>query len=309
MIVVIGHQGESMIESVCQELGHREVPFTYINNADIPGTVSFSWTLGGSIQSRLQGSFFGWSDGRRLESQSIQAVYHRLGFSSFEAYQDYAPRETEFVSNECALAVQSWLNCHPGKVVNRPRSSGSNASKPYQVALFAKYGLYVPYTLVTNQPEVVKDFYEVTGGRAIYKSISYVRSIVQRLKPEDFERLDTLANSPIQLQEEIEGFDVRVHVVGERVFASRIESEDSDYRYDKNSNIVAYQLDSQLEEICRRISVDLELPLVGIDLRIQPDGQVTCFEANPSPAFTWYEARTQQPITAALCDLLTADRS
>jgi hypothetical protein len=41
-----------------------------------------------------------------------------------------------------------------------------------------------------------------------------------------------------------------------------------------------------------------------IDLRIGPDGEVTCFEVNPSPGYSYYEANTGQPIASSLARYL-----
>ena len=297
MILVIGSLGESMISRVCDELERRQVKFTHVDNADLPGTVRVTYSPGRKAE-------FRWSDGSRLDVMRCRSVYHRMGFSSFESYQGYSDEETRFVGNECALAIQGILNQHPGVVVNPPRASGSNASKPYQASLFGPLGFRVPRTLVTNRPEAALAFYEEMDGQVIYKSTSYVRSIVKRMEPEDLERLDTLANCPLQIQEAIEGFDVRVHVVGEQIFASRIAAEGSDYRYDKQAEVEAWDLPSHLVQPCLDMARHLDFHLTGIDLRITPEGEAVCFEANPSPAFTWYEGRTGQPITSALCDLL-----
>jgi hypothetical protein len=43
----------------------------------------------------------------------------------------------------------------------------------------------------------------------------------------------------------------------------------------------------------------------GIDLKITPDDEVYCFEVNPSPAFSYYESNTGQPISAAIARALT----
>jgi glutathione synthase/RimK-type ligase-like ATP-grasp enzyme len=43
----------------------------------------------------------------------------------------------------------------------------------------------------------------------------------------------------------------------------------------------------------------------GIDLRVTGKGEWVCFEVNPSPGFTFYEA-DGQPIAAAIADLLLA---
>ena len=46
------------------------------------------------------------------------------------------------------------------------------------------------------------------------------------------------------------------------------------------------------------------LHLAGIDLRQTPEGTWYCFEVNPSPAFTFFEAGAGQPIAAAVAALL-----
>ena len=48
----------------------------------------------------------------------------------------------------------------------------------------------------------------------------------------------------------------------------------------------------------------LGLPFAGIDLKVAPDGRVVCFEVNPSPGFSYYEANTGQPIAAAVAEYL-----
>jgi glutathione synthase/RimK-type ligase-like ATP-grasp enzyme len=50
----------------------------------------------------------------------------------------------------------------------------------------------------------------------------------------------------------------------------------------------------------------MRLPVAGIDLRRTPEGEWYCFEVNPSPAFTYYESRTGQPIGRAIAKLLAA---
>lgn len=287
-----------MIESVCRELKQRSVPFLWLDNSHLPKSVPFAYLLDGGLEFQI--------DGRWVSVPGDASIYHRLGFSAFESEPDFTPEEKDFVEAECATALQTMLNHHQGLVVNPPHRSGSNASKPYQASLFGEFGFRTPETLVTNLPEAAKAFYEAFDGQVIYKSISYVRSIVQPMKAEDLDRLDTLINCPIQLQEKIEGFDVRVHVIGEEVFPSRIETEQSDYRFDKTASVTAWELPDPWSERCWRLARSLGFHLTGIDLRFTPQGEVVCFEANPSPAFTWYEARTEQPLSAALCDLLMA---
>lgn len=300
MILVVGSPTEPMVAQVYEELERRGATAFLIDVRDMPSTVGFSLSPSGQDP----GDRLRLEDGTDLNLRKVKAIYQRIGFGNFEAFEGYTADEVNFVSQECQSAWLPILNCWPALVVNRPIHSGSNASKPFQIGLFEQFGFRVPVTLVTNNPQAARDFYEHYEGKVIYKSISYTRSIVQGMGPEDLERLDTLVNCPVQLQERVEGNDMRVHVVGDRVFASRIVAESSDYRYDKEARIEAWDLPPEVEERCVALARGLGLTLTGIDLRHTPDDDYVCFEANPSPAFTWYEARTEQPITAALCDLL-----
>src|SRR5437899_2630061 len=93
-----------------------------------------------------------------------------------------------------------------------------------------RHGFEVPDTLITNDPDLVNEF-RARYGRIIYKSMSGVRSIVQVFGDDDLKRLQNIRWCPTQFQAFVEGTDVRVHVVGEQVFATGICSEATDYRY------------------------------------------------------------------------------
>lgn len=62
-----------------------------------------------------------------------------------------------------------------------------------------------------------------------------------------------------------------------------------------------------LAERCLRLAHALGLAVAGIDLKLTPDQQVYCFEVNPSPAFSYYEAHTGQPIAQAIARYLAAE--
>ena len=58
---------------------------------------------------------------------------------------------------------------------------------------------------------------------------------------------------------------------------------------------------------CIRLTERLRLPFAGLDLRRAPDGRFVCFEVNPSPAFSFYEAHTGLPIANAVARYLTGE--
>ncbi|HLL75985.1 MAG TPA: hypothetical protein VK421_12075, partial [Pyrinomonadaceae bacterium] len=200
-------------------------------------------------------------------------------------------------------ALIEWMELADCRVLNTVRSMASNASKPYQARIIARGGLLVPPTLVTNDPAEAERFAR-EHGRVIYKSISSVRSIVRELRPADLEHLDRVSHLPTQFQALIPGTNVRVHVVGRQIFATRVETESVDYRYASRDGEEVRMTPAELpEEVrlkCTKLSEALDLPLCGIDLKVTPAGEWYCFEVNPSPAYSYYEENTGQPIARAI---------
>jgi hypothetical protein len=201
-----------------------------------------------------------------------------------------------------------WCEISPARVLNRASAQASNGSKPYQAQLIRSYGLDVPETLITNDPDAVHEFRK-RHGQIIFKSISGIRSIVRTLRDDDLVRLAHIRWCPVQFQEFIDGDNVRVHVVGERVFATRVVSDATDYRYahtqvGQAAELIAIDLDDDVAGKCVELARGLGLPFAGIDLKITPEGRTVCFEVNPSPGFSYYESGTGQPIAAAVAEYL-----
>lgn len=203
--------------------------------------------------------------------------------------------------------VASWSRIAPALVVNRPQAMATNGSKPYQLEQIRKLGFSIPETLITTDPDAVLEFWK-RHGAVIYKSVGGTRSIVSRLRPEHTERLADVSFCPTQFQRYVPGTDYRVHVVGNEIFASEVISDADDYRYpgQQEVEVRASSLPRTVEDRCRLASAALELPVAGIDLRRTPEGDWYCFEVNPSPAFTYYENRSGQPIGKAVAKLLAA---
>lgn len=204
-------------------------------------------------------------------------------------------------------ALAEWMELTDCRVLNTVRAMASNASKPYQARLIALGGLLVPPTLVTNDPAEAESFAR-EHGRVIYKSVSSVRSIVRELGPADLDRLDKVSHLPTQFQALIPGTNVRVHVVGPEVFATRVETESVDYRYAardrEDVRMLPAELPPEVRLKCVALSETLDLPLCGIDLKVTPAGEWYCFEVNPSPAYSYYEETTGQLISRAIVTYL-----
>jgi glutathione synthase/RimK-type ligase-like ATP-grasp enzyme len=203
--------------------------------------------------------------------------------------------------------MSAFLDITEARVVNPAEAMATNGSKPFQSALIAAHGFAVPDTLITTDTDAVEAF-AALHGQVIYKSTSGIRSIVQRLQPEDAGRLADIAWCPTQFQQYVPGRDYRVHVVGDLTFVAEIVCDADDYRYaaqqGEDVTVNASRVPVFVEERCRTLAASLGLVLAGVDLRLTPQGEWYCFEVNPSPAFTYYAAATEQPIARAIGQLL-----
>jgi glutathione synthase/RimK-type ligase-like ATP-grasp enzyme len=304
MVLVWGLMEDAVTAYVCTRLLARGVELLVLDGRHYPGEIHMGWSIEG-------GASAGWvgCGARRLEWSRIASVFVRHGRPP-----DRTPAAEENAEEKRRIQEQregsliAFLDAMTCRVVNRPSASSSNLSKPYQQQLIAREGFRVPRTLVTTVPEEVRAFYDACRGRVIYKSVSHRRSIVRRLTADNLERLEAVRACPTQFQEYVPGIDVRVHTVGERLFATEIETPAVDYRYAGRDGVPrqmrAVELPAEIAARCRRLAAALGLEIAGIDLRRTPAGEYCCFEVNPSPAFLFYESHTGQRIGEALVDHL-----
>lgn len=303
MILLCGIPSEAPLAKVRDALVELGAPLIVFNQREFADT-RFGFEL---LQDRIEGKLHLRSQQYRLED--ITGVYMRLmedeALPEVRGLPPQAPARQHCRNLHDALI--QWLEITPARVVNRCRPMCSNSSKPYQAQLIARHGFSIPETLITNDPALVHDFY-ARHGQVIYKSISGVRSIVQDLTANDLTRLDDIRWCPTQFQAFVEGTNVRVHVVGGEVFATRITSEVTDYRYASRqggeTELNAVELSDDLAQRCIDLAAGLELPFAGIDLKVTPTEEVFCFEVNPSPGYSYFESSTGQPIAMAVARYL-----
>jgi glutathione synthase/RimK-type ligase-like ATP-grasp enzyme len=238
--------------------------------------------------------------GARMDLARVDAVYLRP--LDLPAVGDRVDR---LRAEAFHTGLLEWAEIAGCVVLNRPSAMESNSSKPFQLQRIAPFGFRVPETLVTSDPDAAREFRH-RHGRAIFKSVSGIRSIVRELDDQAAARLERITLLPTMFQQYVPGVDVRVHVVGTQVFATEIRSAATDYRYAAQDgtdvDLAAVELPDDVAERCVRLADGLGLPLCGIDLRQRSDGQWFCFEVNPMPAYSYYESNTGQPIADAIID-------
>jgi glutathione synthase/RimK-type ligase-like ATP-grasp enzyme len=121
-----------------------------------------------------------------------------------------------------------------------------------------------------------------------------------------------LAACPAIYQRRVEkAFDLRVTVVGERLFACRIDSQDSeqgavDWRRAGPGAlpIRRCELDGDTAGKCIALMRRLGIDFAGLDLIVTPEGETVFLEANAAGQWLWVQEATGLPIASAIVDQL-----
>lgn len=302
MILVCGIPSEPPLAMLLRELEALGAPHCVLNQRLFDGCSLELDVVDGRVGGVLD------LGGELVDLTRVQAVYARLmdeaDLPELQGEPEDSPRWNS--CRELHARLLEWLEVTPALVATRAGPNASNGSKTYQAQLALAHGFLLPETVVTNDPDVARAC-ATEAGPVVYKSISGTRSIVTELLDGDLARLDSIRWCPVQFQRVVEGLDVRVHVVGEQVLATIVASAAVDYRYG-DADLTAVELSPQLASRCVNLAQTLGLPFAGLDLRITPEDDVYCFEVNPSPAYSYYQAGTGQPIARALALLLSSAR-
>jgi RimK-like ATP-grasp domain len=300
VILLWGTRRDAPLAAVLAALEHRKAEVALVDqDAAEPVEVCLQ------VDARVSGTLR--LDGRLIDLDAITAAYLRPTGPSPRR----TPGDGDGWAARAALerVLLTWADLTAAAlVVNRPAAMAANSSKPYQAQLIRSLGWHTPRTLITTDPARLRA--HATRRRLVYKSISAQRSIVAQLDPDDTARLEDVAGALTQFQEHIAGADVRVHVVGDAVFATEIACSADDYRYahrfGEQACLRPIALPHDVERRCRSTAHAMGLHVAGIDLRRTARDEWVCFEVNPSPGFTYYEDDTEQPIAHTIATQLAA---
>ncbi len=197
--------------------------------------------------------------------------------------------------------------------------------KLLQLSEARKLGFAIPRSCASNDPEVIRNFVNTAKGQVVYKTLFQPRIDDEHgdvvggiptsvISPVHLEHLGLLRASGGMFQEYIEkAYEVRVTVIGNRVFSARIDSQVSpSAQVDWRKEIIkggipvsAYQLSEIEEQRCRKLISSFGLVFGAIDLIAKPDGEYVFLELNPNGQWYWVEHLTGMPMVSAMADLLS----
>jgi RimK family alpha-L-glutamate ligase len=178
-------------------------------------------------------------------------------------------------------------------VVNPARAIEAAVDKYLASALLAAAGLRTPRTIVCQTVDEAMQAFATLGGDVVLKPLFGAEGRgITRLNDEAMAerafRLLVPLGAVLYLQEFIahDGFDVRVLVVGERVWAMRRRNP-LDWRTNvsRGATPERAELTDELVELARRAAGAIGAPVAGVDLLPGPDGRLYTIEVNAVPGW------------------------
>jgi glutathione synthase/RimK-type ligase-like ATP-grasp enzyme len=309
MILVVSYRDEEHTTDVVERLERAGREVVLIDMADFPSlaALELSWS------DDAQPSYLVRGAGGEIDLGRARVGWWRRvrPFSIDDAI--VSPSMRAFAESETTQAVNGMLDALPCPWVNERGADEAAHRKPLQWAVAREVGLRLPRTLVTNNPEAARRFIgEVGLGRTIFKA--FLASLeawreTRLVEQGDLDKLDAVRFAPVIFQEYVEGVDLRITVVGERMFAAEIDARTTSYPVDMRMVIgeAAMQgvtLPPKVQRALLKLQRRLGLTYGAIDMRRTPDGEYIFFEVNPAGQWLFVEQRTGLPISQAMADLL-----
>jgi ATP-grasp ribosomal peptide maturase len=274
-------------------------------------------TITASYQNNIIEGIIQYGD-RIIYTNQIKSIWYRRP-SEFKFNSEMSQMERDFAREEARHGIGGilrsieclWLN-HPEKIVTA-------GFKPYQLKMAVDCGLQIPKTLITNSPQKVHTFFDECQGELIYKTLGNWSGQTENagyaimtniVRQEDLDHLNHVTHTACLFQERvIKDFELRVTVVGKRIFCAEIHTPSSivDWRtFPDGLTYNIHKLPDDLQDKLICLVQNLGLNFGAIDMIVKPTGEYIFLEINPNGQWGWIELETGLPISDAVADLLVA---
>jgi ATP-grasp ribosomal peptide maturase len=307
-VLVVTEPNDVTADMVISHLNRLGVPVARFNPADIGAAVSTAARFD-ACPVRVTGQLR--TPSRCVELDEVRAIYWRRPV--WPAFHRLPAADARFAASQVRYGLGGVLYAlRDCRWVNHPLRNAAADYKPAQLALARTFGLRVPPTLVTNDPDDARRFIR-EHGRVIYKALRwtpYARNGVglttwtEPVRAEEVD--DTVRITPHLFQARVDkAADLRVLIVGRRVFTVRLDSDLLDWRQDYSR--LRYEVVDLPDRLSRTLLAYLEhygLASGSFDLAMDRDGEFHWLELNPNGQWAWLEEQTGLEMAAAFAHLL-----
>ena len=319
MILVITDALDVTANAVVACLNKEGVRWSRFNQAEFPERVDVEFYPGKWGANLI---FDEYGDPIDLATITSTWIWHPMPFNTVTGLDGAQSRFISEACRSCSRFAMELLRKNTFMVTHPAVETRAN-DKGWQLRTASTLGFRIPETLSTNSPQKAREFCSAYP-QVVFKTLNMPRIDTgdhagwiptNLLDPEDLEALDQLQHCPGIFQRRIpKRFDLRLTVVGKRIFPVEIHSQQSqrgrvDFRLELTEDLhsmphLGHDLPASVGAQVIELTDQLGLSYCAIDMIVTPDGEYVFLEVNPSGQFGWIESLTGLPITLELTSML-----
>lgn len=263
-------------------------------------------------------------DGEKLDLNEVSAVWYRRIAMGMRIPNTMEAQLREASVKESRATIEGMIASIKGFHLDRVPNIRLADNKQLQLQVAREIGLETPYTLITNNPQAVKEFAAQCKQGIIAKMLSSFavydekgEELVVFTNPvtdADLDNLDGLRFCPMTFQEKVpKALELRTTIVGERIFTAAVDSQrlqgaKFDWRRQGLTLLncwESYNLPQDIEQKLLQLMKYFGLNYGAIDIIVEPDGRHVFLEVNPVGEFFWMECCPPYfPISQAIAETL-----
>lgn len=210
-----------------------------------------------------------------------------------------------FCLQESRAALLGSIMGLPVRWMSHPAAVWQAEYKPFQLWLAAELGFSIPPTIITNDPPTIRKAFTDFGSMVVKPTrsghVTYEGDefgiFTSRVLEQHLDKLEAARLSPSIYQPLIpKRFDVRVTIIGRKIFAAAIDSQSDpaamiDWRQTENSQLPHHPiaLPQSVKGRLLRMMESLHLAFGAIDMIQTMDGEYVFLEVNPNGQWLWLD--------------------
>ncbi|MBW8201844.1 MvdC/MvdD family ATP grasp protein [Flagellimonas abyssi] len=314
-VLVITNKSDITSDFIIRSLKKENIDFYRFNTEELTKSLELTIDL-----SSKKYSIFDSNQELNIDLTSFSSVYYRRPELPLISNEGLTNGELKFIQNEIIFSLEGVYKILKNAYWISPLYSIREAeNKIYQLQLAESLGFKIPESIISNSAKNIRSFYSKNNEECIIKPVkSGLIDDEKESKVVFTNKLKILPTSdnkikvsPNFLQTEIKKKgDIRVIVVGNKIFSTLIDSQSNDStktdwrKGEKPLNHQKINLPKQVENKCISLLRKLNLRYGAIDFILDKSGNYIFLEINPNGQWAWIENQTGYPISKEIVTLL-----
>ncbi len=320
MILIVSSTEDATADYFQDKLTEQAIPFFRFNTDQTLAQFTHTITLSNRSTDVLELT----QNGQKFDLSQVSSVWYRRPLLPIIPTVVESPQARKFAEEETYYCLKClWKILADRNWVSHPWAISWAQTKLAQLIVAKDLGIRIPDTLVTNNPDEVRAFYERCHRRVIVKPFrsayleygdnSTATIYTNKVRKRDLNHIDSVRFASTFFQEEIQKADeVRVTVFGDDVFAAATNSQidrhrKTDWRHVSAvpSKWYSIELPPDIADKSVQIVKHFGLQFGALDFARTPTGEYVFFEVNPNGQWVWLEIELGLPMSQSLIRLLT----